>query len=187
MIRCYITDSRRLGGVSQLLEAVPGIVARGVEWIQVREKLLSAAQLLELVASIIAIARPGGVKVLVNSRADVAMIADADGLHLPADSICVKSWRLIVPDHWLIGVSTHSVAQATEAERDGAGYVLFSPIFPSRSKPGYGPPLGLENLARASAALRIPVFALGGVSMANTASCIEAGAAGVAGISLFQE
>lgn len=186
MIRCYITDSRALGGVPQLLAAVPEIISRGVDWIQVREKHLEARHLLDLVRRIVDIARPAGVKVIVNSRTDVGLIAGADGVHLPGNSIGVKSCRQIVPEGWLIGVSTHSVSEALEAERAGASYVLLSPIFESLSKPGYGPALGLLQLQKATQALRIPVLALGGVNCSNTASCATAGAAGVAGISLFQ-
>lgn len=175
-----------MGGVPKLLDAVRRILELGVDWIQVREKHLEAGQLLDVTCRIIELARPASVKVLVNTRADVAMVAGADGLHLPGNSIPVKSWRAVVPENWLVGVSTHSAAEAVEAERAGAGYVLLSPVFRSLSKPGYGPPLGLNAVAAVAGKLRIPLLALGGVNSSNAASCVRAGAAGVAGISLFQ-
>ena len=169
-----------------MIEAVRRAVAEQVAWIQLREKHLTGRKLAELARRVIAIANAGHTKVLINSRVDVAMACGAGGVHLPNDSLPVATVRSIVPPGWLIGVSTHTLEEAQSAERAGADYVLFSPVFESISKQGYGPAQGLETLRWVCNQMTIPVLALGGVTKENAASCIHAGAAGVAGISLFQ-
>jgi thiamine-phosphate pyrophosphorylase len=126
------------------------------------------------------------VKFLVNSRVDVALAAGAAGAHLPSGSLAPKTWRPITPPGFLFGVSCHSLIEVRAAEEEGANYVVFGPVFPPLSKPSRVPAVGLAGLARAAAAVKIPVLALGGVTCANATACVEAGAAGVAGISLFQ-
>ena len=99
----------------------------------------------------------------------------------------MKAWRAITPPGFLLGVSCHSPEEVRAAAGEGADYVFFGPVFPPLSKPVQGPPVGLAGLARAvAAAAKIPVLALGGITRANAAACIETGAAGVAGISLYQ-
>jgi thiamine-phosphate diphosphorylase len=175
MIRCYITDRRSLPGGESLVD-----VASGADWVQVREKDLSARELFALVRTL------NGSKILVNSRVDVALAAGAAGAHLPSHSPPPLLWRAITPPGFLIGVSCHSVEDVRMAEEEGADYAVFGPVFPPLSKPSDLAARGLEELARAASAVRIPVLALGGVTPDNAAACIEAGAAGIAGISIFQ-
>lgn len=171
MIRCAITNGKVLGDD----------VLRRVDWVQVREKELPARALTELARSYVG----RGPKVIVNTRADVALAAGAAGVHLPGGSIAPSVLRRFVGAGILIGVSCHSIGEVERAAAEGADYVFLSPIFASPSKPGYGPALGLEALAAACARVRIPVLALGGVDEARAAACAAAGAAGFAAISAF--
>lgn len=153
--------------------------ARAADWIQVREKDLSARDLYALCLDLVEIARPAGIRVLVNERADVARAAGADGVHFPSNAL--EPWRV----GGFCGVSCHSEAELMAAQAEGASYAVLGPVFAPGSKDYRGPVMGLEEFARLVRLVRIPVFALGGVTAASAKSCLEAGAAGVAGISLF--
>jgi thiamine-phosphate pyrophosphorylase len=185
MIRCYITDRLTLQDGEALLDAIARNIAHGVEWIQIREKDLAAGELFRLVERALAI-QPRGAKILVNTRVDVALAAGADGAHLPAGSPPPQLWRAVAPRGFLIGVSCHTIEEVKRAESEGADYAVFGPVFAPVSKPGGLPARGLDELARCAAVVRIPVLALGGITQERITACMEAGAAGVAGISLFQ-
>ncbi len=184
MIRCHITDRRAAGGAGALLALIERNARLGVQWIQIREKDLDPPSLSMLVEQ--AVRRAAGARILVNSRADIALACGAAGLHLPADSPPPSAWRPICPPGFLIGVSCHSPEEVLDAARQGADYALFCPVFRPLSKDDPRPPHGLEALRRACASVRIPVLALGGITAENAALCLEAGAAGVAGITMFQ-
>jgi|SRR5271163_3908023 thiamine-phosphate pyrophosphorylase len=186
MIRCYITDRRSLASEDALFEAIARNLAAGVDWIQIREKDLSGQELLALARRAAAAPRRTGAKVLINGRMDVALAAGADGLHLPAGSMAPSVFRAIAPEGFVIGVSCHSVEEVRQAETEGADYVLFGPVFAPISKTSELAPLGIEGLAEAARAVRIPVIALGGITRENADKCVTAGAKGIAGISLFQ-
>ncbi|HEU0124395.1 MAG TPA: thiamine phosphate synthase [Bryobacteraceae bacterium] len=173
MIRCAITNGRGIGAAA---------LARA-DWVQVREKEMPARALTELARGLTG----RGAKVIVNTRADVALAAGAAGVHLPAGSVAPAKLREMTGTALLIGVSCHSIGEAEQAEREGADYVFLSPVFPSPSKPGYGPPLGTALLAEACRRVRIPVLALGGVNEDNAGVCVAAGAAGFASISAFAD
>lgn len=186
-IRCSITDRHLLAPSASLLDVIARNLALGIEWIQIREKDLSALDLFHLVQSALALPNPHGSRILVNTRVDVALAAGAAGAHLPSGAPPAKTWRPLAPPGFLIGVSCHTAEEVRAAEDEGASYAFFGPVFTPRSKTSPLPPRGLAGLARAAHAVRIPVLALGGITSANTGECLAAGAAGVAAISLYQE
>jgi thiamine-phosphate pyrophosphorylase len=185
MIRCYITDRARLAPTETLIQAIARNAAAGVDWIQIREKDLESRALFELVSQASECAS-GRAKIIVNSRVEVALAASASGVHLPSGSPPPSFWEGIVSPGFLIGVSCHTLDEVRAAEREGASYVLFGPVFAPLSKPSDLAPRGLDQLARAASSVTIPVLALGGITLENAHSCMAAGAAGVAGISIFQ-
>jgi thiamine-phosphate pyrophosphorylase len=152
-------------------------LASEADVIHLRDKELAGRPLLELTRHALTV----GPRVVVNDRVDVALAAGAHGVHLRSNPIPPREWRRMVPEGFQIGVSCHSIEDIREA--DGADYVYFSPVFES---PGHGPPVGLDALQAAVRSTRVAVIALGGITWANAGACMEAGAAGIAGIRLFR-
>jgi thiamine-phosphate pyrophosphorylase len=178
MKRYYITDRKAVGGFRPLLDVIRDQMHLGVDFIQIREKDLSAREVFEFTLAVlevranevIAHARP---KILVNTRADVAKVTGADGVHLPASAP-----RETLPGLF-IARSCHTLEEVKASQAD---LVTFGPVFDS---PGKGAATGMAALATACQ-LRKNVYALGGVNWENAAECMHAGAEGIAGIRLFQ-
>jgi thiamine-phosphate pyrophosphorylase len=183
---CYITDRRALEP-KPLLPWVQEAIRVGVDLVQIREKDLPTRDLLELVTAAVDAARGTATHLVVNDRLDVALAAGAAGVHLGTQSLPARVVRELVPRDFLVGVSCHSLAETLGAEAGGADYVVLGPIFATPSKLPYGSPLGLAKLREVSAQVKIPVLALGGITVERARACLEAGAAGIAGISLFQK
>lgn len=200
---CYITDRRQLPGdgaaqARLLLQKIAQATTCGVEWIQLREKDMESGPLERLAAQAVELvhaARLAGspTRLLVSSRVDVALAVGTDGLHLPAHGLTIEEARAVITrsstesSRMAIGVSCHREAEVAAAVAAGASLILFAPVFGKVAAPQV-PATGVDGLQHAvSAADGMPVFALGGVTLSNAASCLAAGASGVAGIRLFQE
>lgn len=181
MFRVYFITDRHLMK-RRYMQIVREAAKGGAEMIQVREKDLADGELLELTRRVVRAARPYRRKVLVNGRFDVARLAGASGVHLGKSTVPVEAVRRAMGKKFLIGYSAHSLREAREAERRGADFVTYSPVFPTRA-PWKGRPKGTAQLRRVAAALRIPVYALGGVSSANVARLEGTGVRGVAAVS----
>ena len=154
----------------------------GVDWIQIREKHLAAAALFRLVRDVHEAVRGTATRVLVNGRADVAVAAGVAGVHLPEDALPVREVRAAFPA-LVVGASCHSPAAAVRAEREGADYVVFGPVFATPGKEERA--AGAAALAAVARAVRVPVYAIGGIDLATAAAARDAGARGLAAIRLF--
>jgi thiamine-phosphate pyrophosphorylase len=194
-IVCYVTDRKSLAegdNGADVIGRIRATIAAGVDWVQIREKVLSGRELLGLVRE--AVAAGGGARVIVNDRLDMALAAGAAGVHLGRESLGArdvvrwcKSSGGNAPADFLVGVSCHSLADAREAESAGAAYIFFGPVFDTPSKRGMGEPQGVARLEEICRSVAIRVLAIGGVNEQNAGDCIRAGAAGIAAIRLFQD
>jgi thiamine-phosphate pyrophosphorylase len=177
-----ITDRNQTRG-----RALPFIVEEalqgGVRAVQLREKDLPAHEYHSLAVEFRKLTSQYGAKLLINGRAEIVRDIGADGLHLPENGLSATRAREIIGPERLIGISCHSLDSAIAAQKCGADFITFGPVFFTRSKAEYGSPVGLERLAEAAAALTIPVYGLGGIREDNIHQVMAAGAHGVAFIS----
>jgi thiamine-phosphate pyrophosphorylase len=157
-----------------------------VDLVQVRERGLEDRSLLALVEGVREAIAGTGARLLVNDRVDVALAAEADGVHLPASAVACARIRSIVPDGFLVGRSVHTLGEAVAAAADGGcDYLIFGTVFESRSKPAGHAVAGLDALADVCAAVPLPVLAIGGITAERVPDIVRAGAAGLAAIGLF--
>jgi thiamine-phosphate pyrophosphorylase len=150
------------------------LVDAGVHVLQLRDKSLCDRELLERARTLRRLTRPAGTLMIMNDRADLAVLADADGAHLGQEDLSVKDARAIVGPDRLIGVSTHSLEQARQAVVDGANYIGCGPTFPSKTKTFASFP-GADFLRDIGSEITLPAFAIGGITLENLSQVIEAG------------
>ncbi|GAB4363669.1 MAG: thiamine phosphate synthase [Deltaproteobacteria bacterium] len=181
--RILLITDRRQARNRDLETTVEEALAGGIRAVMLREKDLSGRELFRLAERLRERTRRHGARLLVNDRVDVALAADADGAHLGVDALPPAEARRILGPDALIGCSTHTAGELRRAVEGGADYVTFGPVYPTPSKARYGPPVGVEALARACRQSPVPVFALGGVDPGRVAEVLDAGAFGVALIS----
>lgn len=159
-------------------------VEAGIDVIHVRERDLSGRELCAVARELVAVARGSGTRVVVNDRLDVALAAGAAGVHLRGDSIGPTALRRVVPDGFMIGRSVHSREEAI-LHAEQVDYLIAGTVWPTASKPGAREFLGADGLAQMTAAVGVPVIAIGGLSVDRVAAVARAGAAGIAAIGLF--
>lgn len=201
----YITDRSQFCGderarIRSLLAKVAEAARAGVEYIQLREKDLSIRALETLARQVVEVVRENSrsTRLLINSRTDVALAAGADGVHLRVEDVAPQEVRRMMEisghrpstmDHFLVAASCHSQEEVIRAESEAVDFAVFAPVFGKmlgKSNPPRVQPTGIDAL-RGACRAKIRVLALGGVTIENAATCLKAGAAGVAGIRLFQE
>jgi thiamine-phosphate pyrophosphorylase len=161
-------------------------LSAGVDMVQLREPHLSTRDLFLLAESVESLAVKSNKNLLINDRADVAACLGC-GVHLATRSLAASVVRSTFGSGMLIGASTHNIKEAVLAESGGADFIVFGPVFETESKKIFGPPVGIDALKTVAARLRIPVLALGGIKPTNFQDALDAGAAGIAAISLFTE
>jgi len=203
----YITDRNQFpgGGVerrARLLDRIAQAAEAGVDWIQLREKDLAARELAHLAEDALRRIAPHRAKLLINSRLDVALAVGAGGVHLTSADLSAGQARMVAAmaggsiEGWefLVAVSCHSASEVRLAATQGADFVVLAPIFEkilAAPQQVHGqsrlPGIGCEAIREAGRSVSVPILALGGVTLANAASCLAAGTAGVAAIRLFQE
>jgi thiamine-phosphate pyrophosphorylase len=190
-VLCLVTDRRRLIGTEnrdtsceRLIELAREAVAAGIDIIQIRERDLESAALVDLVATIVEIARGSPTRVVVNDRLDIAIASGAGGVHLRADSIAPRAARSIIPAGFVVGRSVHAARDAA-SDADGTDYLIAGTVFPTRSKPTSQLLLGTNGLADVVRTVRVPVLAIGGMTIERTDQVAATGAAGLAAITLF--
>lgn len=176
MTQLYVISNRHQVAAASLVDLAARLA--GADYLQLREKDLSAGELYNLARQIKQVL-PGTTRLLVNDRLDVALAAGADGVHLGENSLPPAAARRILGPDKILGVSVHSPDSAIQAAAAGADYLLFGHIFPTASKAGL-PPRGLAALEQVVASVDIPVIALGGITVHRVAGCLAAGAGGVA-------
>ena len=162
-----------------ILDVCAGALAGGADCIQLREKGKSDRELLSLAAKIRRCCRQARSLFLMNDRADLAILADADGVHLGQDDLAVPQARSLLAGHMVVGQSTHSLGQARAALEQLPDYIALGAVFSSSTKPRAAA-VDLATLAQVAQFCHRPLIAIGGISDQNAASAIAAGATGVA-------
>lgn len=183
--RLYAITDRHQCVPTPLVDVISELLDAGVTAIQLREKDLDDTELLQLVEPIAEMCRNYEAKLFINTsdkmlQRSTMSIAGAAGVHLPANTAPIGEIKAQTTDDFYIGCSVHSLDAAQKREAEGADFVTYSPIYPTASKPGYGPAVGVERLAAVVEGVKLPVFALGGITPARVTECLAAGAFGVA-------
>ncbi len=179
--RLYLITDRRL--TSDIKWTIEETLKAGVRAVQIREKDMTAKELIILSRDLQEITRRYRAKLFINDRADIALALNLDGVHLGSGGLPPDVVERISGGRLLIGASTHSLDEAVEAESRGADFITFGPVYETPSKLRYGKPVGIKALKEVTKRIRIPVFAIGGINKKNVSEVMDAGAYGVALIS----
>src|SRR5580704_19634317 len=173
--RLYAIIDPTLLTISEL-ELAEALAGSGVELVQYRNKTASSRQFFEISRQLASALGPRGVRFIVNDRADIALLADAGGVHVGQDDLSVEDARAIVgPGRW-VGFSTHSLEQVAAADATSADYIAFGPIFPTATKKNPDPVVGTELLQKARQITKKPLVAIGGITLERAAEVYRAGA-----------
>ena len=174
----YLITDRTISGLSHIETARQSITA-GVRLIQLRGKNISRKDLYQEASAVRIITSRHGAILIINDYADIALAVNADGLHIGQEDMPLKEARKILGEHKIIGVSTHSLKQALDAQRAGADYIGFGPVFHTATK-NAGTPKDINSLAEIKRHIKIPVVAIGGITVENVPDVLDAGADAVA-------
>jgi len=179
----YVVTDRQLTGGRPLRLVVEAAMRGGARAVQLREKDLPPRELYPLALEMRQLTQVYGARLLINDRVDVALAVNADGVHLTTTSLPASIARQVLGPGRLIGVSTHTLAEAQAAVDEGADFLVFGPVFFTPSKAPYGQPVGLDALRAVRAIVKSPILAIGGIKPTNLDQVLAAGADGIAVIS----
>ena len=179
---CVITDAAMVSNRS-LEQVVLGAIEGGATLIQYREKTASMRERYDAASALCRVVKERGVPFIVNDHVDLALAIEADGVHLGQDDLPAAATRRIIGGGSIIGVSVGSVAEAFQAESDGADYVSIGPFYTTRTKPDAGPVVSREIVREVVRTVRVPVVAIGGINAANVAEIMCLGVSGIALVS----
>jgi len=176
-----VTD--RINYPEIFFDKLENAISAGVGAVQLREKGLAGASFLQIANRVSKMTSKQNIPLIINDRVDVAIASRSQGVHLPANSFPTAIVRKSLVNSFLVSQSTHDPDEVLTAEKNGADYVTFGPIFETSSKMKYGSPLGIEILRELCQRTSIPVFAIGGITLSTVKPVIDAGAHGIAVIS----
>jgi thiamine-phosphate pyrophosphorylase len=174
-----VTDRHQTNG-RPLVPLLQRVLTAAGPAIQIRERDLSAGDLVSLVREVQTVTAPHRSQLLINDRIDVALGLEGVGVHLRSNSLPVRIVRKLLGAERLLGVSVHTSEEAVRAESQGADYVILGPIYETPSKQAFGPPLGIHTLEKVCRLVDIPIIGIGGVTAARASEMLGAGAFGVA-------
>ncbi|HKQ33851.1 MAG TPA: thiamine phosphate synthase [Nitrospiraceae bacterium] len=174
-----VTDRHQTHG-RPLVPLLQRMLTAGISMVQLRERDLSARELMTLAHEVQALTASHGSQLLINDRIDVALALEGVGVHLRSNSLPVSVARQMLGAQRLLGISAHSVEEVVQAASQGADYIFLGPIYETPTKQMYGPPLGIHTLEKACGLIRIPIVGIGGVTAARAREMRRAGAFGVA-------
>jgi thiamine-phosphate pyrophosphorylase len=181
--KLYVITGEQFHPGRSMLEVMEAAIIGGADIIQLRDKSSSKRAVLEKARGLRELTRRYGVTFIVNDHVDIALAVDADGIHLGQDDLPVADARKIVgPDKW-IGISTHAIEEAREAEREGADYIGVGPVFETKSKVDVVAPVSTGYVRQVAAEIRIPFVAIGGIKLHNIDQVLGAGATRICAIS----
>lgn len=165
-----------LGGETPIRELAEAILSAQIPFLQLRAKLAASREFVEVARQLRAITRRHQARLIINDRPDIALLVDADGVHLGQDDLPVEVARKMLGTARVIGLSTHNAVQVASAQQSGADYIAFGPIFPTLSKEKPDPVQGLRALHDARKMCQLPLVAIGGIDQARLAGVLQRGA-----------
>ena len=177
-VRLYVLISNSIATKS-VKEASRLVIDGGADAIQLREKTISDSEFISLAGEVRDITTKRGSLLIINDRVHIAREINADGVHLGQHDMCALEARNIIGKEKIIGVSTHSITQAKQAQKDGADYIAIGPIYPTSTK-GHEPSVGIEIIHEISEAVSIPIIAIGAITLENLDEVLKAGASRIA-------
>jgi len=180
---CLITDRNFFVDISSLFGAVEEALRGGVRAVQLREKDIVVREVLSVAYQMRKLTAHYHAHLFINDRVDVAMAVEAEGVHLGQNSMPASAAKKASEGKLLVGVSTHTLQEAADAEKEGADFITFGPVYHTPSKLKYGEPVGIAALKKVCSEIPLPVFAIGGITEDRIGEVMDCGAEGVAMIS----